>query len=124
MPATPSTLDQTHFVRAILAMCEIPSHDVLAGMHKSWWTNPLNPKSLRLTRLGYHWFRNIAELEGHSIELAEPITPKHLLQLERLFTQPYHIVSLSVIVVYSEEDAVMLQLQSGDLATYLDNLEL
>ncbi len=120
---TKSTRNQQQYAKAVLALANVPHNSPLGTMHKDWWQNPLNPTSFRLTKTGYHWFASIAKISGHTIELEEKIMPKHLLQLEKLFSEPYYIENLKTIVVYSETDAVMLQLHSGDLATYLDNLE-
>lgn len=118
-----STRNQQQYVQAILAVAGVPQNTPLGLMHKTWWQNPLNPTSFRLTKNGYHWFASIAKITGHTIELEEKIMPKHLLQLEKLFTEPYYIQNLKTIVVYGETDAIMLRLHSGNLATYLDNLE-
>ena len=120
---TKSTRNQQQYAKAVLALANVPPNSPLGTMHKDWWQNPLNPTSFRLTKTGYYWFASIAKIAGHTIELEEKIMPKHLLQLEKLFSEPYYIENLKTIVVYSETDAVMLQLHSGDLATYLDNLE-
>lgn len=89
---------------------------------KHWWHNPINGSSLRLTNEGVNWVKKFTKFKLHRIDLVDPIYPKQLLQLERLFTQPYFI-SKKYILVLSDQDAVMLQLHAGDLRTYLDNLQ-
>lgn len=93
------------------------------GVENQWWQNPLNQFSLRLTSLGFKWFTNHAKLKSYPIELTDKILPKQMLQLERLLTSPYFIKQLKTIYVFSDQDAVMLQLHGGDLVTYLNNLE-
>lgn len=120
---TKSTRSQQKYAAAILTAVGVPNDTPLGHMSRQWWQNPLNPTSFRLTKTGYYWFVSIGKMAGHKIELAEKIMPKHLLQLEKLFVEPYYIENLKTIIVYGDQDAVMLQLHSGDLATYLDNLE-
>jgi len=95
------------------------------GVEHQWWQNPTNPNSLRLTTVGYKWFTTVAKLKAYEIKLPEEqiILPKHYLQLEKCFEEPYYIKGRKIIVVFGERDAVMLQLHAGNLAAYLDNLE-
>lgn len=93
-------------------------------MSKIWWRNPTNKNSLRLTNFGLKFFVTQCKQTSHTINLdANSIKSKHLLQLERLFTAPYYIKN-TAIIVFSEQDAVMLQLHGGDLNAYLDNLQI
>lgn len=92
------------------------------GVEHAWWYNPLNNKSLRLTWTCIQWLRKYTQYKMHRVELQKPVLPKQMLQLERLFTEPYYF-SEKYILVMSETDAVMLQLHGGDLNTYLDNLQ-
>jgi hypothetical protein len=48
---------------------------------------------------------------------------KNLLQLERHFQSIYYIFK-KTIVVFDEQEAVMLTLHNNDLPTYLNNLEI
>jgi hypothetical protein len=93
------------------------------GVVHQWWYNSINPISLRLTRVGYNWIKKNTKLKFHDIEIIDKILPKQLLQLERLLHDPYLIHTLTKISVYSEQDAVMLQLHAGDLVSYLNNLQ-
>lgn len=95
------------------------------GVEHQWWQNPTNSNSLRLTTVGYKWFTTVAKLKAYEIKLPEEqqILPKHYLQLEKCFEEPYYIKGRKAIVVFGERDAVMLQLHAGNLAAYLDNLE-
>ena len=88
-----------------------------------WWRNPSNPDSLRLTRFGVTFFENTIKLPTYKVTLQEAgYKSKHLLQLEKLFTAPYFLKNGSIIV-FSDTDAVMLQLHAGNLGQYLDNLQ-
>jgi len=95
------------------------------GVEHQWWYNPINHNSLRLTHVGFKWFTQHGKLKSYEIKLPEDqkILPKHYLQLEKLFEEPYYIKSRASIVVFGERDAVMLQLHAGDLTSYLNNLE-
>ena len=69
------------------------------------------------------WLAKKTDFDLHLVGLDKPITPKMLLQLERLLTQPYYIKDLKELWVHSEQDAIMLALHAGNLGTYLDNLQ-
>ena len=88
-----------------------------------WWRNPTNHNSLRLSSPGYNWFVKRCNFKFFKIELDPVITSRQLIQLERLFTEPYFIKSLKVIYVMSEQDTVMLQLHAGNLGRYLDSIQ-
>lgn len=88
-----------------------------------WFVNPTNPRSLRLSHTGYKWNKELPKLPFWEITLDSHITGKQLLQLERVFTSPYYLKAKSIIV-FSEEDCIMLQLHGGNLAQYLSNAEL
>ena len=113
---------QREFQRqAISAIGLDPNH--YEGMSKIWWRNPTNKNSLRLTNFGLKFFVDQCKHTAHTIKLdADSIKSKHLIQLERLFTAPYFIKN-TAIIVFSEQDAVMLQLHGGNLNQYLDNLQ-
>lgn len=88
-----------------------------------WWRNPTNHNSLRLTHQGFHWVNKNTTIPSWSVHVPDPINGKQLVQLERVFTSPYFLAKLG-IWVYSEQDYIMLQLHSGNLGAYLDNLQL
>jgi hypothetical protein len=91
-------------------------------MVKIWWRNPTNPNSLRLTHFGLKFFVDSMKQTCHKVKLQDLVKSRHLLQLERLFTAPYYLRNGS-IDVFSEQDAIMLQLHAGNLEQYLDNLQ-
>ena len=85
--------------------------------------NPTNHNSMRLTRAGFVYLKQQLKLQYYEFKLPVKITPKVLLQLERLIHYPYFVHNLTKIMVFDEETAIMLQLHGNDLETYLDNLE-
>ena len=98
--------------------------DTVQATRKVWFRNPLNHNSLRLTLPGHNWFTKQSKFQSHKIELASAVGSKQMLQLEDLFTAPYYIQHTGTVIhVFSDTDAVMLQLHAGDLKQYLDNLE-
>jgi hypothetical protein len=98
--------------------------NVFEEMTKIWWRNPTNHNSLRLTNFGLKFFKDNLKQKTYAIKLDEnSIRSKHLLQLERLFTAPYFVKNTELIV-FGEQDAIMLQLHAGDLNAYLDNLQI
>ena len=88
-----------------------------------WFYNPTKMSSLRMSKLGANWLAKKTEFVFHVINLSRPITPKVLLQLERLLTEPYYIKDLTELWVHSDQDAIMLTLNSGNLAHYLDSIQ-
>ena len=113
---------QREYQRQVLAAAGLDPN-LFEEMIKIWWRNPMNPNSLRLTNYGLKFFTTNLRQPTYSIKLdANSVRSKHLLQLERLFTAPYFIKN-TALVVFSEQDAIMLQLHAGDLSTYLDNLQ-
>jgi hypothetical protein len=78
---------------------------------------------MRLSKIGSNWLFKKTDFKLHMIELDKPITPKMLLQLERLLNEPYYLKGTTELWVHSEQDAIMLSLHAGNLAAYLDNLQ-
>jgi hypothetical protein len=88
----------------------------------SWWHNPTNHNSLRLTQNAYMQVRK--QIKFHKFNLSHAIRPKCLVQLERYFKEPYYVQNLKTIHIVSERDAIMLALHANDLQKYLDNQSL
>lgn len=78
---------------------------------------------MRLSKAGAFWLIDKTKFEMHTVILDKPITPRHLLQLERLLTEPYYINKLTELWVHSETDAIMLALNSGNLTNYLNGIQ-
>ena len=88
-----------------------------------WFFNPTKPSSMRLSKVGATWLQKKTNFSFHTVALDKGITPKILLQLERLLTEPYFIKDTKELWVHSETDAIMLALHAGNLGAYLDNLQ-
>ncbi len=89
---------------------------------------------MRLTKLGYGFVTKFTNLKFAEVNLSHDINSKHLLQLERLIEEPYHLKYYNknnfavpqkrgTIYLLGEQDALMLLLHAGNLAQYLDNLQ-
>ena len=99
------------------------------GMHyqrldnpASWWHNPINPNSLRLTRPAFTILSKQTEIKNWKFNLPEPLMSKSFIQLEKQFKSPYFIQGQKTIYVYDEREAMMLALHGSNLQQYLDNL--
>lgn len=86
----------------------------------TWWHNPVNPNSLRLTQNSYQVLIK-SKVKSYKFELKDKIKPKAFVQLERYFTSPYYILNARRLVVFGEVESMMLALHAGDLHQYLDN---
>jgi hypothetical protein len=86
----------------------------------SWWHNPVNPNSLRLTKPAFTMLEKAA-VPNWKFKLPVAVLPKTMLQLERYFTAPYYIMGYQTIFVYGETEMIMLSLHGNDLQQYLDN---
>ena len=88
----------------------------------SWWYNPTNHNSLRLTQRAYLEIRN--GIKFHKFELSHDIRPKCFVQLERYFKEPYYVQNRKTVHIVSDRDAMMLALHANNLQQYLDNQSL
>ena len=95
----------------------------ISQLHYELWNNPKDQQSLRLSLQGYTLLKK-GGIQSYLFELNDPLTNKHLLQLERHFPGMYFLFRAQKITVYDEQDASMLSLMGGDLKGYLENLEL
>lgn len=86
----------------------------------TWWHNPVNPNSLRLTQVAYQMLIK-GKVQSYKFELKDKIKPKAFVQLERYFTSPYYLLNARRLVVFGETESMMLALHAGDLHQYLDN---
>jgi hypothetical protein len=107
----------------VIEWATIPGAPANTWDRYQWFYNPTKPTSMRLSKIGASWLGKKTEFKFHTIKLDKQITPKILLQLERLLTEPYYIKDLLELWVHSETDAIMLTLHAGNLAAYLDNLQ-
>jgi len=98
--------------------------DMVGEVQKLWFRNPLNTDSLRLTQIGFTWFIKRSKFTAYQVDINAGVTSKQMLQLERLFKEPYFIKTTKNITLFGESDAIMLQLHAGNLGQYLDNLQM
>jgi hypothetical protein len=121
---TKSTPNREQWIKDTCSALGItPTTEQLEKAHHIVWYNRINPQSLRITYEGFKWFSRNTKF--HQIDLVNDVYPKQMLQLEKLLNSPYYIrkQKQQSLFVSSEQDAIMLQLYSGDLNTYLNNLE-
>jgi hypothetical protein len=86
----------------------------------SWWHNPVNPNSLRLTRPAFTMLEK-AKVANTRFKLTAEILPKTMIQLEKHFTSPYYLYGKDTIFVYGDTEMMMLALHGNDLQQYLNN---
>jgi len=88
----------------------------------SWWFNPVNPDSLRLTKPAFNMLNQNKEIKNWHFKLSQPLVPRAYIQLEKHFTSPYYISGSKSVYVFDERDSIMLALHGSNLQQYLDNL--
>jgi hypothetical protein len=79
---------------------------------------------VRVSVDGKKWITGACGLPIYHFRLNDRINNQHLLQLDHLITSPYYIRSRSYIELFGENDAIMLSLHAGNLARYLDTLDI
>lgn len=99
----------------------------MSGIHPSklsyvLWNNPKDPNSLRLSISGYHLVVTKCGCKYYNFDVDPPLTNRNLLQLERYFQGMYFILR-DKFIVFDENEASMINLMSGNVAAYLNNLE-
>ena len=88
-----------------------------------WWKNPTDDNSLRLSLQGLQLVKAVIKLQSYEFVLSEELTNQSLLQLERYLKGPYYLLKRQKIIVFEEEEAMMLTLHGNNLKGYLDSLE-
>ncbi len=71
-----------------------------------------NGKGLRLTRLGYELLQHDFDCYPYPIEKAIKVKVKHILALDAEMQWPYYLSSKQ-IVLFSEDDSVIMKLVGG-----------
>lgn len=117
--STPKRYTQNQLTKIFAETLKQP----VSQLHYHLWNNPKDTVSLRLSLNGYTILKKNG-IQSYLFELNDPLTNKHLLQLERHFPGMYFLFKAQKITVYDEQDASMLALMGGDLRGYLENLEL
>ena len=125
MPVTKSThkrYTQRQLTKIFCQQADIPVAKV-TEMQLRWWKNPTDDTSLRLSLAGLQFVKAVLTLTSYDFALAEELSNNHLLKLERQFKGMYYLLKREKIIVFEEEEALMLTLHGNDLVSYLDNIE-
>ena len=125
MPATRSThkrYTQLQLTQIFVQQGNLPVGET-SQYQRAWWMNPTDPNSLRLTLQGLQFVKAILKIQSYEFALPDELTNHNLLQLERTFRGMYYLLKRHKIILFEEEEALMVTLHGNDLKTYLDNLE-
>ena len=118
----PKRYTQLQLTKIFIQQADLPI-GITTDMQRRWWKNPTDPNSLRLSLQGLQLVKAVLKLQSYEFELSEELTNQNLLQLERLFKGMYYLLKRQKIIVFEEEEAMMLTLHGNDLVSYLDNIE-
>lgn len=121
--SSPKRYQQRQLTKIFLIQANLPTGN-LTEMQMRWWTNPTNELSLRLSLAGLQFVKSVLQLQSYEFVLPEELTNHNLLQLERLFKGMYYLLKRQKIIVFEEEEALMLHLHANNLKSYLDSLEI
>jgi hypothetical protein len=125
VPVTKSThkrYTQLQLTKIFIQQADYPI-GTTTDMQKRWWKNPTDPNSLRLTLAGLQFVKAVLKLTSYDFALSDELTNHNLLQLERQFKGMYYLLKRQKIIVFEEEEALMLTLYGNNLKQYLDTLE-
>jgi hypothetical protein len=96
---------------------------LVTDMQRRWWKNPTDDTSLRLSLAGLQFVKAVLKITSYDFVLPDELTNHNLLQLERQFKSMYYLMKRQKIIVFEEEEAMMLTLHGNNLKGYLDSLE-
>ena len=96
---------------------------VVTDMQRRWWKNPTDDTSLRLSLAGLQFVKAVLKITSYDFVLPDELTNHNLLQLERQFKSMYYLMKRQKIIVFEEEESMMLTLHGNNLKGYLDSLE-
>ena len=113
---------QRQLTKIFCQQADIPVANV-TDMQRRWWKNPTDDNSLRLSLAGLQVVKAVLKLTAYDFALPAELTNQQLLQLERQFKGMYYLLKREKIIVFEEEEAMMLTLHGNDLVSYLDNIE-
>jgi len=92
-------------------------------MRQQWWVNPTDHNSLRLSYIGLKLVKSVLKMQSFEFELPANLTNQNLLQLERHFGGMYFLLKRQKLIVFEEQEAMMMTLHGNDLKNYLEHLE-
>lgn len=121
--SSPKRYTQRQLTKIFVEQAGIPVANT-SDMQKRWWKNPTDATSLRLSLAGLQVVKAVIKMQSYEFELAEELSNHNLLQLERLFKGMYYLLKRQKIIVFEEEEALMLTLHGNNLKGYLDSLEI
>ena len=119
--SSPKRYSQRQLTKIFCIQAGIPEGQTVVWQLR-WWANPTNPNSLRLNLAGLQFVKTTLKLVGYEFVLNDDLTNLHILQLERVFRGMYYLLHRHKIIVFDDEEAVMLSLHANDLAGYLSHL--
>jgi hypothetical protein len=120
--STPKRYTQRQLTQIFIKAGDIPVAEA-GNMQIRWWQNPTDVDSLRLSLQGLQFVKAILKMQSYEFSLPDELTNHNLLQLERYLKGPYYLLKRQKIIVFEEEEALMLTLHGNNLKAYLDNLE-
>jgi hypothetical protein len=120
--SSPKRYTQRQLTKIFVEQAGVPIANT-SDMQKRWWKNPTDSTSLRLSLAGLQVVKAVIKMQSYEFELAEELSNHNLLQLERLFKGMYYLLKRQKIIVFEEEEALMLTLHGNNLKGYLDSLE-
>jgi len=118
-----SKLDLTKLFLEKSGLVISPSDLIVKTYLKDWWATPFSPIGLRLSTEGNRFLKDVLRLECYSFKIKESNTKslKLFLQMNRRLSSPYYLQGNRTIVLYGEQDSIMLALLDGDLEQYFNN---
>ncbi|CAB4128716.1 hypothetical protein UFOVP112_62 [uncultured Caudovirales phage] len=120
--SSPKRYTQRQLTKIFIEQADLPI-GVTTDMQRRWWKNPTDPDSLRLSLAGLQFVKSNLKLQSYDFALPAELTNQNLLQLERQFKGMYYLLKREKLIVFEEEEAMMLTLHGNDLVSYLDNIE-
>jgi len=120
--SSPKRYTQRQLTKIFVDQAGIPI-GMTTDMQRRWWKNPTDANSLRLSLAGLQFVKANLKMQSYEFALSEELSNRNLLQLERLFKGMYYLLKRQKIIVFEEEEALMLTLHGNDLVSYLDNIE-
>ena len=114
---------QRQLTKIFCLQADIPSEQI-TDMQRRWWVNPTDDNSLRLSLAGLQFVKANLKLHGYEFTLDTDLTNYNILQLERLFQGMYYLLRRQKIIMFEEEEAIMMALHGNNLKGYLDSLEI
>jgi len=119
---SPKRYTQRQLTKIFVEQAGIPIGQT-TDMQMRWWKNPTDANSIRLSLQGLQLVKAVLKIQSYEFVLEEELSNNHLLKLERQFKGMYYLLKRQKIIVFEEEEALMLTLHGNDLVSYLDNIE-